>query len=160
LVPNSRKPRQSCFISYSSEDSEFASLLQSELNKHNVPYWYAPEHAVWGKELHSQLRQAIAEKDRVIFICSKASLSNSDWVQYELVGTFEEEERRRKDGREDWRMAFLIMLDDFLNSWDHYLKPRLTQVLAGDFRSARRRGERFQRAVARLLEGLALPQQD
>jgi uncharacterized protein YjbI with pentapeptide repeats len=162
LQQSTREPKrrmQSCFISYCAADANFAALLQRELNRRAISHWYAPEHGIPGHVLREQLRQAIAEKDRVILVCSKNSLQESDWVNYELEGTLAEEDRRRQSGRKDWRMIFPVMIDEHLTTWDHQLRRRLLEVLAADFRGAVGPGKRFAARFEKLLDGLAVPDQ-
>ena len=138
----------SCFISYSTEDKQFVDLLQRSLNDRGVDYWYAPEHGEWGKELAVQIDREISVRDRVIVVCSEASLGDSDWVRYEIERAIEEEKKRRS------RVVFPIMLDDALLKWKHPLSTRIRDVLAGDFRNATK-GKIFQQRFEKLCEGLS-----
>jgi uncharacterized protein YjbI with pentapeptide repeats len=147
------KRPQSCFISYCGADELFAKRLRDALNRNGVQYWYAPEHATWGRALVDQITEGISSVDRVILICSESSLEDSDWVNFELAKTVEEENKRRSEKRANWRMAFPIQIDPYFSSWNHKLSPRMHEVLAGDFRGAKS-GKKFEAAVKRLLDGL------
>jgi hypothetical protein len=138
---------QSCFISYSTKDKPFVHRLQTALNDKGVDYWYAPEHGIWGEKLRAQIDREISQRDRVILVCSQASLNDSDWVRWEIERTFAEEKKRERT------VIFPIMLDGTLLEWDHLYKPRILEVLAGDFRRATR-GPPFEAAMERLLAGL------
>lgn len=144
---------QSCFISYSSENKEFADRLQKRLNDSGVDYWYAPEHGQWGEGLGEQIDKEITSRDRTILVCSKESLDKSDWVLHEIDTAIKEEKRRKAEGVEKWRVLFPVMIDDTLTKWDNHRKSRLLEVLAGDFRDATK-GKAFEERFAKLLEGL------
>ena len=138
---------QNCFISYSSKDKGFVHRLQKALNERGVDYWYAPEHGRWGEKLTAQIDRQISVRDRVLLVCSRESLHDSDWVQWEIERTLSEETKRRKT------MIFPIMLDGALLNWEHPRATRIREVLAGDFRQATR-GPAFEVALERLMKGL------
>jgi hypothetical protein len=138
---------QSCFISYTTENKAFADRLQKALNDNGIDYWYAPEHGRWGEELTTQIDREIKVRDRLILVCSQASLNNSDWVKWEIDRAIEAEKERNK------RVIFPVMLDDALLAWNHPRASRIREVLAGDFRRATR-GRAFETALERLIEGL------
>jgi ActR/RegA family two-component response regulator len=139
--------RQSCFISYSTKDKAFVDRLRRELNSRGVDYWYAPEHGRWGGKLTSQITQEIVRRDRVLLVCSEASLNDSDWVRWEIEKAFAEEERR---GRE---VVFPLTIDDAVFKWNHPLATKIRETLVGDFRDTTD-GAAFLKGINRLLEGL------
>jgi hypothetical protein len=67
------------------------------------------------------------------------------------------EDTLRRHGASMWRKVFPVVIDDTLFEWQHYLRPRLLEVLVADFREATK-GAAFSRAFAKLVEGLALNQ--
>lgn len=138
---------QSCFISYSTKDKPFVDRLQAALNRRGVEYWYAPEHGRWGEKLTAQIDRAIAVRDRVLLVCSRASLNDSDWVQWEIERAFAEADRR---GRE---LVFPITIDDAIFGWSHPRATRIRDLLVGSFVKATK-GDAFQNRVDRLVDGL------
>jgi hypothetical protein len=138
---------QSCFISYTSENKAFVDRLQKALNNKGIDYWYAPEHGRWGEELTTQFDREMRIRDRLILVCSEASLYNSDWVRWEIDRAIEVEKERNT------RVIFPVMLDDALLKWNHPRASRIREVLAGDFRRATR-GRAFETALTRLIKGL------
>jgi hypothetical protein len=71
------------FISYSSEDEEFAGRLCSSLTAFGVDTWFAPEKMRGGRKINEQLQEAIADRDKIILVLSEASMQ-SRWVASEL----------------------------------------------------------------------------
>jgi hypothetical protein len=138
---------QSCFISYSTKDKPFVDRLQKALNDTSVDYWYAPEHGKWGRKLVDQIDREIVVRDRLLLVCSEASLNESDWVQWEIAKAVEQEKERGK------QVLFPIMIDDALLNWDHPKAERLRQVLAADFRGATK-GKHFSQRFERLVKAL------
>jgi len=49
----------SCFISYSTEDQEFADRLHADLQAKSVRCWFAPHDIKAGRKLHEQIDEAI-----------------------------------------------------------------------------------------------------
>jgi hypothetical protein len=49
----------SCFISYSTQDQEFADLLHCDLQNKGVRCWFAPHDIAGGKKIHEQIDSAI-----------------------------------------------------------------------------------------------------
>ncbi len=74
---------QSCFISYSSSDEEFAKRLHQRLRSEGLRVWFAPEDMQGGKRIFDQLEDAIHIHDRLLLVLSDASMS-SGWVATEV----------------------------------------------------------------------------
>lgn len=74
---------QTCFISYSSKDADFAQALYYALTEAGVRVWLDQTELLAGDGLSAQLRQAIEEHDRTIPILSLHSLE-SEWVEMEI----------------------------------------------------------------------------
>jgi hypothetical protein len=88
---------QSCFISYSHRDEEFARGLHSAMRSRNLRVWYAAEEMKGGKKVHEQIFHAIQVHDRLLLVLSTESMQ-SDWVVTEIkrAKKVEREEKRRK----------------------------------------------------------------
>ena len=92
-------PRYSAFISYSSADAKFAAWLHRELESYRLPRHVAERgaapggrlkplfHDTWEMNAHHDLpqalREAIAESESMIVICSPAAKA-SEWVGREI----------------------------------------------------------------------------
>ncbi|PWT99842.1 MAG: hypothetical protein C5B51_26385 [Terriglobia bacterium] len=93
----------SCFISYSTSDSEFAERLYADFQSRGVRCWFAPHDIQGGKKIHEQIDEAIRVYDRLLLILSDASM-NSEWVKTEIANA------RQREIREKGRMLFPISL--------------------------------------------------
>jgi len=86
----------SCFISYSTEDQEFADRLYADLQNKGVRCWFAPHDIRAGKKIHEQIDEAIRRYERLLLILSTDSMK-SPWVKTEIrkARKREIEEKRR-----------------------------------------------------------------
>ena len=96
----------SCFISYSTNDQEFAERLHADLQAKGVRCWFAPHDIQGGRKIHEQLADAIRLHDKLLLILSEHSM-NSDWVGTEIANAREREQREKK------QMLFPITLVPF-----------------------------------------------
>ena len=93
-----------CFISYSSQDQEFADRLHADLQDNGVRCWFATHDLPIGAKTWDGIDQAIRTRDKVLLILSEDAIA-SGWVEDEVTTTFAEERRR------DDLMLFPIRLD-------------------------------------------------
>jgi hypothetical protein len=96
----------SCFISYSTKDQEFAERLYGDLQTRGVRCWFAPHDVRGGRRIHQQIEDAIRSHDRMLLILSEASMS-SGWVSTEVSAA------RRREASERKRVLFPIRLVHF-----------------------------------------------
>jgi hypothetical protein len=75
---------QTCFLSYSSKDRDFAERVYTSLIDAGVRVFWDQFDVVPGEYLENQIAEAIAEHDRVLVVLSAHSLQ-SDWVKREIV---------------------------------------------------------------------------
>ncbi|HUI53984.1 MAG TPA: toll/interleukin-1 receptor domain-containing protein [Bryobacteraceae bacterium] len=85
----------SCFISYSTQDQEFAGRLHADLQARGVRCWFAPHDIQGGRKLIEQLDEAILVHDKLLLILSDASM-NSPWVKTEIANAREREEQQKR----------------------------------------------------------------
>ncbi|MBN8636299.1 MAG: toll/interleukin-1 receptor domain-containing protein [Anaerolineae bacterium] len=111
----SRKPTQfqSCFISYSQKDADFAEKLHARLLEYRIPVWYAPEDMRAGDKLYTQITQAITQNDRLLVILSEHSL-RSNWVATEIRKAITAEGKEKRHKLFPIRLAAM----DMLSSWE------------------------------------------
>jgi hypothetical protein len=98
----------SCFISYSSEDHEFANRLYSDLQNRGIRCWFAPENMKGGKKSYDQINDAIRLHDKLLLVVSENSMK-SDWVATEI------RKARIREKRENKQMLFPISISSYEN---------------------------------------------
>lgn len=145
----------SCFISYSTEDKEFAQRLYSDLQNKGVRCWFAPHDMQGGKKIHQQIDAAIQLHDRLLLILSETSM-NSAWVRTEIF------KARKRETREKRRMLFPVRLVTFetLREWECFdsdigqdLAKEIREFYIPDF-SAWKAHDSYQAAFTRLVNDL------
>jgi hypothetical protein len=73
----------SCFISYSTNDQNFADRLHADLQAKGVRCWFASHDIRGGRKIHEQIDEAIRMYDKLLLILSDASMT-SEWVNTEI----------------------------------------------------------------------------
>jgi hypothetical protein len=143
---------RSTFISYGGPDEAFARRLYDALREHGVVTFFFPETARVGERIDNEVYSRIQEHDRVILVCSRASLDRAG-VLNEIQETFDREAR---DGGATYLLP--IMLDDYvLTDWamtQPTLAERVTRRVVGDFREAATDDREFDKQLGRLLAAL------
>jgi uncharacterized protein YjbI with pentapeptide repeats len=86
---------QSCFISHSGKDLEFAEKLYTDLQNNGVRCWFASEDMKIGKKTWDSIYHYIRMRDKILLILSEDSIS-SDWVEEEVNAALSEEHKRKK----------------------------------------------------------------
>jgi uncharacterized protein YjbI with pentapeptide repeats len=146
---NSLKPIQfhSVFISYSSQDEEFAQSLHADLRAKNVNCWFAPEDMKIGDKIRRKIDEMIHVHDKLLLVLSKNSV-NSGWVEKEVETALENETTRKET------VLFPIRLDDTVmnitTGWPADIK-RARNI--GDFKEWKDH-DAYQKSFARLLKDL------
>ena len=84
-----------CFISYSSQNQEFAEKLYSDLTARGVRCWYAPEDLKIGDKFPTRIDEAIRVHDKLLLVLSDDSI-NSQWVGVEVEAALERERSQNK----------------------------------------------------------------
>ncbi|MDQ3743944.1 MAG: toll/interleukin-1 receptor domain-containing protein [Acidobacteriota bacterium] len=145
----------SCFISYSTQDEEFARRLYSRMRDEKLRVWFAPEDVKGGEKLYEQIERAIQVHDRLLIVLSERSLQ-SKWVMTEI------RRARKVELRENRRKLFPIRLVDYetLQAWECFdadtgedLASEVRQYFIPDF-SNWKEHDAFEKAFERLLRDL------
>jgi hypothetical protein len=107
--------RALCFISYSSQDEEFARKLYDDLLENGVLCWFAPHDIRGGRKLDEQIDDAIRHSDRVLLVLSESSM-NSNWVNTEIANA------RNREVRENRRLLYPIRIVSFeaIKNWKSF----------------------------------------
>jgi hypothetical protein len=100
-----------CFISYSSKDQEFADRLHADLQNAGVRCWFAPHDLPIGAKTWDGIDDAIRTRDRVLLILSEDAIASS-WVEDEVTTAFAEEHRRKE------LVLFPVRLDEVVMETD------------------------------------------
>ena len=85
----------SCFISYSSQDQEFADRLYADLQAKGVRCWLATEDRKIGDKFRKRIDDAIRFQDRLLVVLSETSVA-STWVESKIETALERERREKK----------------------------------------------------------------
>jgi uncharacterized protein YjbI with pentapeptide repeats len=117
----------SCFISYSSQDQEFADRLYSDLQAKGVRCWLASEDLKIGDPFRQRIDDAIRRYDKLLVVLSETSAASS-WVESEVEAALEKE--RTKEGK---AVLFPIRLDEAV--------MKTKQAWAADIRRKRHVGD-------------------
>jgi hypothetical protein len=145
----------SCYISYSPEDEEFATLLRNGLIEAGLRVWFAPADMQGGKKMHEQISQAIRDQDKLLLVLSEYSLK-SPWVETEI------RKARRMEQQTGYQKLFPIRLVDIvtLRSWECFdadtgedLAVEVREYFISDF-SNWNEPDAFKAAFAKLLTDL------
>jgi len=142
---------RSTFISYGGPDIEFARMLQEALQRAGVRTFFFAKDAVPGQKLHSVMRDGVTRYDRVLLICSRASLDRPG-VLNEIEQTLTREAR---DGGESYLIP--ITLDDYVFEWAPSrleLADEVRSRVVADFRGAATNPTVFADAMKRLIRAL------
>jgi hypothetical protein len=143
---------QSSFISYGVPDEKFAIALRDELHKNGVITFLFHDNAVPGQKLHHMMRGGVNNYDRVILICSKASLDRTG-VLNEIEETLQREAR---DGGASYLIP--IRLDDYVfTGWyppNEGVAQAVRDRVVGDFRAAKGSQRNLVGAIRPLLDAL------
>jgi hypothetical protein len=154
--PLLRSLMQSTFISYGGPDEAFASRLRDALRKHGVVTFFFRDDAQIGERIDNEVYSRLQQHDRVILVCSRASLDRKG-VLNEIQETFDREAR---DGGATYLLP--IMLDDYvLTGWREQqpdLAERVSRRVVGDFRDTADDQRKFDAALGRLLNALKTKQ--
>jgi len=137
----------SCFISHSSNDQEFCDRLYADLQAKSVRCWYFPEDATWGKSVWEEIDQAVKVYDKLVVVCSEASLKSGP-VNREIERALQREDRENRE------VLFPIRIDDYLfEKWEHPRKADVIAKVVGDFRDWKTH-DAFKKNFDKLLKAL------
>jgi hypothetical protein len=145
----------SCFISYSTNDQEFADRLYADLQNKGVRCWFAPHDIQAGKKIHEQIDEAIRRYERLLLILSTNSMK-SPWVKTEI------RKARRREIEEKRRVLFPVSIVPFTNirTWESFyadegidLAEEIREYYIPDF-SNWKNHDSYTEGLKKLLDGL------
>jgi len=109
---------QSCFISHSGKDLEFAEKLYADLQNKGVRCWFASEDMKIGKKTWDSIYHYIRMRDIILLILSEDSIS-SDWVEDEVNAALAEENKSKKPIFLPIRVDTAVLESD--QAWAEYI---------------------------------------
>jgi hypothetical protein len=137
----------SCFISYSSQDGDFAQRLHADLQQKGVRCWFAPEDLKIGDKFRMRIDESIRIYDKLMVILSVNSIRSS-WVEEEVEAALE------KERKQNHLALFPIRLDDAVMETDQAWAASLRRTRhIGDFH-AWKDDDPYQKSFERLLRDL------
>jgi hypothetical protein len=143
---------QSTFISYGKPDEPFARKLYEALHRNGVTTFFFPEHARMGDELQSMMSKGVNEHDRVLLVCSRASLKRNGVLN-------EIKETLRREARDGGRAYLIpIAIDDYVFKKWKPAEPEVARTVRdrviGDFQGADTDPVKFSAGLQRLIVAL------
>jgi hypothetical protein len=84
----------SCFISYSSQDEEFAYRIHADLQTKGVRCWFAPHDMRTGDKIRTRIDEVIRTHQKLLLVLSENAIA-SGWVEKEVETAFEQEQDTR-----------------------------------------------------------------
>jgi len=118
LLTEKRLSHQSCFISHSGKDIEFAEKLYTDLQNKGVRCWFASEDMKIGDKTWDSIYHYIRMRDIVLLILSEDSIAN-DWVENEVNAALSEENKRKKPILFPIRVDTAVLDSD--QAWAEYI---------------------------------------
>ncbi len=149
-----RRSTLSAFISYNSNDVQFAERLYTALQGRGVRCWWDKRNMAPGDLIDAGIQSGINESDRILLCCSQHSLGSSAWVDAELEFAFERERALHKATGSAKSVVIPLDLDGYLfDGFEGPKGPQLRKRSAADFTQWRESAS-FETAVDNLLRAL------
>jgi uncharacterized protein YjbI with pentapeptide repeats len=134
----------SAFISYSSRDSLNADEIYKYLSTSGVSCWQDKHELFPGDDLYPGIQRGILESDKLLLLCSEASLNGETgwWVDREITTALERERDRAKASKSLWSVIIPVDLDGYLftekckSSHTEMLRARVGARLYGPERTS------------------------
>jgi uncharacterized protein YjbI with pentapeptide repeats len=139
----------SCAVRSSPADGRFAERLFADLRAKGVRTWYRPDEGDAEPERGFEIDRSIKVFDRLVLVCSEASLK-SERILMDLEQALDREEDRGST------IVFAVRIDDYvLDGWQHERKAALLDRPIPDFADWEHSADRYDSALTELLDRLA-----
>lgn len=83
------------FISYASEDRQFANKLAESFRKEKIKTWFDGFEVKWGDDLRNTIDKGLSACRYGVVVFSRSYLSKKRWTEYELNGLFAKEKDKK-----------------------------------------------------------------
>lgn len=122
----------SCFISYSGADEQFATMLYNLLIARGINCWKASEQFLPGDRLTAEIDRGITGWDKLLLCCSRSSLTQRWWVNFEVEKAFAKERKLQDERGRQVDVIIPLNLDGYLLSKEYEERedPRRSELLA------------------------------
>lgn len=141
-----------CFISFTEVDDALAVKLRNDLMSQGIHCWRWKEDARMGHDMWASIDSAIRKYDKLIVICSEASLHSPPVLREIERALQKEDELIRQDKPSE--VLFSIRVDDYIfNNWKHPRKPNVVKKNVGDFRDWQKQ-RKYEEVFSRLVNAL------
>jgi hypothetical protein len=152
-----------CFISYSEADDRFATRLHNDLQAAGIRCWRWKPDARTGRELWSEIDDAIRIHEKLILVASKSSLT-SPAVHRELERALLQEDervkRKLKGENVDVDVLFPVRIDNYIfDGWQHPRKADVVKKVVADASEWDTDPEKYQAVLRKLIADLKVGSQ-
>lgn len=149
----------SCFLSYSTQDEDFASRLHNDFQANGIRCWKWDHDARTGRSLWGEIDSAIRVYEKLVLIASEASLKSPAVIREIERALVQEDARMKRKLSEnpavDCDVLFPIRLDDFIfKGWNHERKVDVTKKAIADAREWANDSAVYPRVLEKLLRDL------
>lgn len=142
------------FLSHNSEDKPFARKLYNRLIDKGVLVWFDEKKMRAGDDIYETISTNIKAYDKMILVCSEASLKNSWWVNKEIKEARKKEEEYFKKTGKEINIIISISIDDYVfKAWDSLNKSYIHNMYIEDFSKWQEEAE-FELKLNKLVEAL------
>ena len=146
------------FLSHSKINKQFAEKLYEALIDKGIQVWFDDKKLIPGDLLIGGISKGINLYDKMILVCSEASL-NSWWVKEELERILEKERSYQKRTSKSGSLLIPITIDDYIYSVNNEYSVTILKHKVGDFREWQNEAS-FRRALVKLITALNVDRED
>lgn len=147
----------SVFISHSSNDKEFARVLESELQSRGIRCWLDERQILPGDDIYDAIDHGIRNWDKVILCCSRHALEQSWWVETEIKKVLGKEKKiRDEQGRKALALVPLDLDGYVFDHWKSGVKDSVLERNVADFSNYRKGQDLPDEPLDRLVRALQL----
>ena len=146
----------SVYISYSHEDVVFADALHDALQSEGIRCWLDKDQMCVGDDIYDKIADGIKHCDKLLLCCSKSSLTEKWWVNFEINQAFEKERKWMLKHRKKAAILIPLNIDGYLFSHecDNPMKDEITKRLAAEFVGWENSQELFNNSVSEVVKAL------